>query len=405
LRYWQSVRYVTGSRQEDDMGVIVKERRKGEWWLYISHNGKRKAKKVGHSETEARKASAKIQAKIVLNEFEIEKAPSAAVTFQQCAEVWLALPHFTPGGDPWKEATLESYKANLKNHIYPVIGGKPIDSIKRKDIKALFDQLALSGLSRPTLSLIKAPVRGVFKYAVDSEEIEINPADGLSIATRKRHPDIEPLTEEEADKLLAQAKLFMGGYYYPHFLCLLRTGIRLGELTALQWQDVDYDKRQMEIRRSSRRGRVTDTKNRKRRRVDMTPHLTETLKKWETEQKKQALKRGVALLNDAYVFATRKGDLLCQIALANALKRCLSAARLRQIRIHDLRHTYTTIRLLRGHNIGDVSYQLGHSGIFMTYDTYGHWVPGHFKSEVDELDRTQPDATPAQPKSTTSSNL
>ncbi len=49
------------------MGVIVKERRPDEWWLYIPHNGKRKAKKVCHSEIEARKAAAKIQAKIVLN--------------------------------------------------------------------------------------------------------------------------------------------------------------------------------------------------------------------------------------------------------------------------------------------------------------------------------------------------
>jgi integrase len=45
------------------------------------------------------------------------------------------------------------------------------------------------------------------------------------------------------------------------------------------------------------------------------------------------------------------------------------------------------LRLLKGHNIGDVSYQLGHSSISITYDVYGHWVPGKFKSEGDELDR------------------
>jgi integrase len=89
---------------------------------------------------------------------------------------------------------------------------------------------------------------------------------------------------------------------------------------------------------------------------------------------------------------------LCESALSNALRRCLTATKLRQIRIHDLRHTYATIRLLRGHNIGDVSYQLGHSSISMTYDVYGHWIPGYFKREVDELDRPQLDATQAQPE-------
>jgi integrase len=56
------------------------------------------------------------------------------------------------------------------------------------------------------------------------------------------------------------------------------------------------------------------------------------------------------------------------------------------IRIHDLRHTYAAIRLLKGHNIGDVGYQLGHADISTTYNIYTHWIPGKFKAEVDELD-------------------
>jgi len=172
------------------MGVIVKERRPGEWWLYINHNGKRKAKKVG-TEQAARHAAAKIEAKLVLNEFEIEKPKPKTLTFQKYAELWLALPHFTPAGDPWKESTFDSYKANLEKHVYPVIGNRPIDTIKRKDIRQLFDKLSMNGLSRSTQSLIKAPVNSVFKYVVDSEDIKANPAAGLSISARKRQPEIE----------------------------------------------------------------------------------------------------------------------------------------------------------------------------------------------------------------------
>ena len=67
------------------------------------------------------------------------------------------------------------------------------------------------------------------------------------------------------------------------------------------------------------------------------------------------------------------------------------------MRTHDLRHTYATTRLLRGHDIGDVSYQLGHSSISITYDIYTHWIPGKFKNQVDDLD-LQPNATYTQPK-------
>jgi len=60
---------------------------------------------------------------------------------------------------------------------------------------------------------------------------------------------------------------------------------------------------------------------------------------------------------------------------------------------------------LSGHNIGDVSYQLGHSSIKITYDTYGHWLPGKFKSEVDELDNLHPTAPYLHPNPDISKNV
>ncbi|MEI9479841.1 MAG: tyrosine-type recombinase/integrase [Deltaproteobacteria bacterium] len=58
----------------------------------------------------------------------------------------------------------------------------------------------------------------------------------------------------------------------------------------------------------------------------------------------------------------------------------------RRIRIHDTRHTYTTLRLSKGDNITDVSKQLGHHSVKLTLDIYNHWLPGGKKSEVDALD-------------------
>ena len=190
----------------------------------------------------------------------------------------------------------------------------------------------------------------------------------------------------------------MKGYYYPHTLCALRTGMRIGEIMALKWTGVDFENRQIEVKRSCRKGRVTGTKNNKRRNVDMTPHLSETLKGLQTEQKKRALKKGWSF--PEWVFANRKGKMLKHVTFRRALKRCLENAKLHEIRVHDLRHSYATIRLLRGHNVGDVSYQLGHSSIQITYDVYGHWIPGHFKSEVDDLDEMHPNAPQAHPAKT-----
>ena len=66
--------------------------------------------------------------------------------------------------------------------------------------------------------------------------------------------------------------------------------------------------------------------------------------------------------------------------------KALEKAGLRRITLHDFRHTYATLRIMKGDNIKDVSEQLGHSSIKITLDTYTHWIPGTKKSEVDELD-------------------
>ncbi|NVL91476.1 MAG: hypothetical protein HWN71_00355 [Desulfobacterales bacterium] len=56
------------------------------------------------------------------------------------------------------------------------------------------------------------------------------------------------------------------------------------------------------------------------------------------------------------------------------------------MRIHDLRHTYATLRIAKGDNLPDVPKQLGHHSVKLTLDVYSHWIPGKKKAEVDALD-------------------
>ncbi len=180
-------------------------------------------------------------------------------------------------------------------------------------------------------------------------------------------------------------------------LTALRTGLRIGEMIALKWSDIDFKNRLIEVKRSYVKKRMSSTKSGKIRSVDMTPVLAQVLKDLQTEQKKWALKTASPV--SEFVFVTRKGKLELAENFRYGLEKCLENAKLKRIRIHDLRHTYATIRLLRGHNIGDISYQMGHSSIKITYDTYGHWIPGKFKSEVDELDQAHPSAPYMHPDS------
>jgi len=368
------------------MAVKVRERPKdsGIYWIFIDHQGKRKSKKVGRDKRLAQEAAKKIEAKLVLGELQIGKTEAPCPTFMQYADKWHSLPH------DWKESTRELYCMNLRKHVYPVLGKIYLNEINRKEIKQLLDNLLISGLATSTVKNVRITISGVLESALEEELISHNPLNDLKFKYNgKKQDDINPLTAEEAGALLEQAE---SSAHYPPLFCALVTGMRIGEIEALQWGDVDFHGGFLELKRSHRRGRITDTKNHLRRHVDMTPKLAMTLQRLKTDRK-------IVLLENDWVFASKEGKMLNRNSFRRTLQRCLKRAGLRRVRIHDLRHSYATIRLLKGHNIGDVSYQLGHSSIKITYDTYGHWMPGHFKSEVEELDELlQPNATYTQPE-------
>ena len=173
---------------------------------------------------------------------------------------------------------------------------------------------------------------------------------------------------------------------YPLFLCALRTGLRLGELLALQWDDLDHHGRFIEVQRNYTRRVVAAPKSGESRRVDMSRELTQALKDLYTERQLEAAANGWKEV-PAWVFCNEIGGLLDP---DNLRKRVfywlLKASGLRQVRFHDLRHTFASLLLQQGESPVYVKEQMGHSSIQVTVDLYGHLIPGGNKQAVDRLD-------------------
>ena len=371
------------------MGVKLREKPTGSgvWWLFINHRGKRRSKKVGKDKKAARVMAKKLEAKLTLGDLDLDEFNRACPLLKPYAEKWLALPHNR------KDNTQNTYVRSLEMHIYPVLGKKEINQIKRKDLKALFDNLAINGMATSNFQNIKAPLNHIFNQAVLDEHIDHNPLVGLTFSN-KRNIKIQPLTEDEAFNLLDEANKYREGLFYPQLLTLLSTGLRVGELCGLQWQDIDFEGTSLDVERQVHKAKETTTKNGKTRTVEMPLLLTSTLKALKTEKQKEALRKGRPFCKWCFTFNGR--DPMVPNGIKTTLDACLDNAGLPHMRIHDLRHTYATIRLMKGDNIGDVSYQMGHSSIKITFDTYTHWIPGKFKGQVDDLfmkTKTQPNAT------------
>jgi len=381
------------------MAVKVRDHR-GAWWLFIDHEGKRKAKRVGPGRSgkkAAEQAAVQIQARLASGDLSPlhETPPSAPViTFEEYAKAWLET-HARPA---CKFSTARIYESNLEGHISPVLGSRALPSITRADCRALIAACREKKLSPKSIENICRTVSSVLSQAVEDELIPANPA--LRLGRHYRQGDqpkmeIRPLSREEASLLVDAARK-----HYPReaplLLCALRTGMRLGELLGLQWGDIDLHGRFIEVRRNLVAGRLTTPKNGKMRRVDMSKQLAETLRDLLTARKAETLRRGWGQVPE-WVFCNEEGGPLDGDNLRHRVfYKVLEKAELRRVRLHALRHSFASLLIAQGESLAYVRDQLGHSSIQLTVDTYGHLVPGANRQAVDQLD----DATIRNPRAT-----
>jgi integrase len=242
------------------------------------------------------------------------------------ADAWLV------GGEGTRKASTQRfYTFNLNLHILPVLRSKPVASIKRADCRALIATCRGKGLRPASMRGVNRTLSAVLSQAVEDAWLPANPAFRMGKHLRdgdEVREEIDPFTREEAHAFLQHVET-AAPVYYPFFLCALRTGMRLGELLALEWEDIDFPGRMIHVRRARVRGKVTSTKNKKRRKVDMSLALAAVLKRLRTERKRVALAAGTPAA--AAVFLTPDGlpldgdNLRKRVSTGSSKTRTLSA--------------------------------------------------------------------------------
>lgn len=346
--------------------------------------------KIGDKET-ADKTAKDIRRKLATGEYELKaETEDATPKFRKLADEWLENDIKVLR----KSATYERYSHMLKKHILPVFGGKHLNVITRGDVKDFLLKKIKAGYAAKSVTLMRDVIGGVFNYAIDKEIVQESPVKGVTKRLdlkRDRSKEVDPLDRQETDIFL-QACQKQIPEYHLFFYTALRTGLRLGELLALKWGDIDLNSKYMRVRRSYKLGKFSEPKNHKGRRVDLSDQLVKEIKAHKAKEKQKGLKLG---LGDApeLVF-NRNGKPIEQNYIRRVFKRVLDKAGLREIRLHDLRHTYASQLLSLGESPMYVKEQLGHHSIQLTVDTYGHWIPSEGKTGVNRLDEPAPNPHP-----------
>jgi integrase len=379
------------------MGVKLRERPEGSgiWWVFIDHHGKRKARKIGGDKRLAMEVTKKIEAKLALGEFNIGKEENDFPTFGEYAEKWISIT--VPAS--CKRSTGRDYRLLLDKYVLPVFKNYRVDEIKRLMVRDFIEKKINEGFASSSVTHMKNVISGVLNLAIDDEKLSVNPAHRLGrvIKSKSLRLQIDPLTREELSCLL---RTFENEFskHYPMALTLARTGMRLGEALALQWPDIDFHGQFIKVQRGFSRGKIETPKNGKSRRVDMSRQLTECLLNLREQRKIESLTNGFAKIPE-WVFVTDAGrPLIANHWRTDVFGKALERAKLRKIRIHDLRHTYASLLIQAKESLAYVRDQLGHHSIKVTVDIYGHLAPEGNKAAVNRLDDPQPSATQAQPK-------
>jgi integrase len=387
------------------MSVVTREKVKGSgiWWLFINHNGIRKSKKIGRDRSYAERLAKILVGQLASGDLGVFQSHQNIKTVKEYADLWLS----TTVPTTLKKSTQSDYVLIVNKHVSKAaFYNVPVSNVTRGEIKRFLRAKLSSGLAVSTVTHQKNVIGGIFNEAMDDDVITVNPAHGINLGRKKdisRKPKIMPFEVEEVNLLL---DVFRNKEprHHPLVLLLVSTGCRIGEAVGLQWRDVDFDERELLLRRNFVRNRIEDsTKNGLDRRVDITSQLVDCLRSLKKERAAEALQKGEGGIEKNWMFPsaikTSGKPLNYDRWRKDIFYPTLEVAGLRKIRIHDLRHTYASIMISTGVNLVYIRDQLGHSSIKITADVYGHLLRGNAEKPVDILDTVlHPSAPHPHPK-------
>jgi integrase len=310
----------------------------------------------------------------------------STMTVAAYAQHWLRL-----AASHLKPRTLACYRDTLRLHVLPAFGATRVRDLQRGRIKA-FLAGKLTDHSRNATRIMHAVLRVMLKAAVDDGLIVANPATKLGRSlklvakTKERQETIKAMDRSQRDAFLAAASR-IEPWHAPLWEVQVLTGLRPGEVYALQESDLDLDAGTARITRTlADDGSSVDTpKGNRGRTIDLSARTVVLLRRYLTDRKRDVLKRGWKT-PPVPLFPSLTGSFVDPSAVRHAFGKVVKAAKLPHFTPHCLRHTFASLLLVAGTDVYYVSRMLGHASIQETVDTYGRWLPANRTGALDVLD-------------------
>ena len=274
-----------------------------------------------------------------------------------------------------REHTMRTKKYIVELKILPYFGNKRVNDITAADIRQWQNELIKMGYSPTYLKTINNQLSAIFNYAVRYYDLKSNPCAKAGSMGKSKAEEMDFWTGEEFRRFIDS--VMNKRLSYMAFMILYWTGMRLGELLALNPKDVDLEKRTISITKSYQRlGKkdvITPPKTSKSKRVITIPEFL-------AADIKDYMDSLYDLQEDDRLFPITK------YYLEHEMQRGIKESGVKRIRVHDLRHSHASMLIELGFSTLEIANRLSHEKVETTLNTYSHLYPNKQTKLAERLD-------------------
>ena len=288
-----------------------------------------------------------------------------------------------------KSTTQSEYESLIYKHIIPEIGNIKLNKFTQNDLQQFYSRLKSNGrqihteihgqgLSDRMVRACHTLCRKCLEKAVKENIIRTDPAKGCKLPPKKAK-EMQVLTRDEMQRFIIQAK---ADGYFELFVLELCTGMRRGEILGLQWDDINMQTGELHIRRQvvlvDGNIQISTPKTKSSiRTIIIPPDIVKIL----AEYKKR--------INSIWIYPSpKKPDTpLHPASVTSILDRILKRAECKDIRFHDLRHTFATNALANGMDVKTLSAIIGHISSETTLNIYTHITDNMQRSAANKIEQ------------------
>lgn len=274
-----------------------------------------------------------------------------------------------------KESTYIKYRNMMNNYILPELGKIRWNEFKRESLESFCRKMLLSGgskkmgLSPKTVTDMLSMIRNVFRYASACGYQQ--PCDISSVSVKNSSKELRILSRKEQE-LLCQYLFSNINDRNLGILLSLFTGLRIGELCALQWEDISYTEKTVYVHRTMQRIQMSHNAEKKTKISISTPKSPCSIRRIPIPDEMVQILRNHQGGRNGYVLTGREDAYVEPRSMQRYFQRVLKGTSLEPVKYHVLRHTFATRCVEMNFDVKSLSEILGHASVNITMNRYVH---------------------------------